>query len=147
MNIIANVVVMQDNKVLLVQENWGHVKGMWNFPAGHVDEGENIFDAAIREAKEETGYDVKLTGFIGVQNAVYNDRQVIHINFLAEITGGEVSFDENEISEVKFLRVNEMLELPEEKLRCKELRIEILQKILDNKIYPLNVVSNYNYKE
>ena len=88
MKVIVNVLVKQDNKCLMVQENWGNVKGMWNFPAGHLDENENIFDGAIREAKEETGYDVKLTGFLGVQNSIFDNRHIIHVLFTAEIIGG-----------------------------------------------------------
>lgn len=51
MNIIVNIVVKQDNKILMVQEGEGNSKGKWNFPAGHLEEGEDIFVGAIREAK------------------------------------------------------------------------------------------------
>ncbi len=39
-----------------VQEGQGLAKGLWNLPAGHVDPGETLIEAACKEALEETGY-------------------------------------------------------------------------------------------
>jgi len=58
--IAAGVVIKQNNKYLLVQERMTSQYGLWNWPAGKVDVGETIEEAAIREGKEETGYDVEL---------------------------------------------------------------------------------------
>lgn len=41
-------------------------KAVYNQPAGHLDEGESLLDAAIRETKEETGWDVELTHTVGI---------------------------------------------------------------------------------
>lgn len=147
MNIIVNVVVKQDSKILMVQENWGAVKGMWNFPAGRLDENENIFDGAVREAKEETGYDVKLTGLINIQNTVYDDRHVILVNFAAEIVGGDVDFDIDEISEVKFIDANELLEMPDNVLRGGEPRRETIRKMIGGKVLPLDAISNFDFRK
>ncbi|XP_059663549.1 nudix hydrolase 2 [Cornus florida] len=54
--------VMNGNKeVLVVQEKSGRFRGtgVWKFPTGVVEEGEDICDAAVREVKEETGIDSK----------------------------------------------------------------------------------------
>ncbi|KAG6387528.1 hypothetical protein SASPL_152720 [Salvia splendens] len=52
--------MMQDSRsrVLVVQEKSGGFRGtgVWKFPTGVVDEGEDICDAAVREVKEETGW-------------------------------------------------------------------------------------------
>lgn len=145
MKIIVNVVVKQDDKVLMVQEGWGNVKGMWNFPAGHLDESENIFDGAIREAKEETGFDVKLTGLLNVQNLVYDNRHVIFIVFSAEIVGGSIAFDKSEIMNVEFVDIDKILNMTDEDLRGSDARKESVLKIKNNEIYPLSVISNYNF--
>ncbi len=57
-------IVEQQNKLLIVEE-LSHGKRVMNQPAGHVNENESIFDAAIRETLEETGWQVHLTAFIG----------------------------------------------------------------------------------
>src|SRR5437870_12385905 len=58
---IAGVVLRDEQgRYLLVQEKKAHVYGLWNWPAGHVDEGEELTQAAIRETKEEVGLEVKI---------------------------------------------------------------------------------------
>ena len=146
MKVIVNVIVKQDNKVLMVQEAFGDVKGMWNFPAGHLDEGENIFAGAIREAKEETGYDVRLTGFVNVQNSLYDNKHVIHIVFSAEVIGGEISYDSSEIMNVEFVEIDRLINMTDNELRGGDSRRESLMKIKNDEILPLSVVSNFDFR-
>ncbi|CAI9773184.1 unnamed protein product [Fraxinus pennsylvanica] len=56
---VVAFVVNEKNEVLVVQEKDGKFQGtgVWKFPTGVVDEGEDICDAAVREVKEETGID------------------------------------------------------------------------------------------
>ncbi|KAL2495501.1 Nudix hydrolase 2 [Forsythia ovata] len=58
---IGAFLMNEKNEVLVVQENSGNFggTGVWKFPTGVVDEGEDICDAAVREVKEETGIDSK----------------------------------------------------------------------------------------
>lgn len=58
---ISGVVLRNDNgNFLLVQEAKPSAYGLWNLPAGHVDPGETPRDAAVREAREETDYIVRI---------------------------------------------------------------------------------------
>jgi ADP-ribose pyrophosphatase YjhB (NUDIX family) len=41
-------------------------KKVYNQPAGHLDEGESLINAAIRETREETGWDVDITSLVGI---------------------------------------------------------------------------------
>jgi 8-oxo-dGTP pyrophosphatase MutT (NUDIX family) len=57
-------VVEHNAKYLLVEENSDGLL-VYNQPAGHVEPGESLLEAAIRETLEETGWDVKLEGLVG----------------------------------------------------------------------------------
>lgn len=60
--ITASVFISFDNKVLLVKRSDSETfaPGHWELPGGHVNFGETTTDALVREAKEETGLDVKV---------------------------------------------------------------------------------------
>ncbi|CAA7060248.1 unnamed protein product [Microthlaspi erraticum] len=58
---VGAVVLNPNQEILVVQEKHGTLRGsgVWKIPTGVVDEGEEIFTAAIREVKEETGIDTE----------------------------------------------------------------------------------------
>lgn len=63
-DVTVATVVVHEGRLLMVEEM---VRGqqVFNQPAGHLEPDESLQDAAIREAREETGWDVRLTGFVG----------------------------------------------------------------------------------
>ncbi|WXL27602.1 NUDIX hydrolase [Ectopseudomonas mendocina] len=64
-HITVATVVEQDGKFLLVEElKAGRL--VLNQPAGHLEANETLREAAIRETLEETGWDVELTGLLGI---------------------------------------------------------------------------------
>lgn len=112
----ACVVRNDEGKYLLVQELQPAVYGLWNLPAGHVDKGESIEAAAVREAKEETGYDVELIDKIDIYHEAV-DTPVRHA-FRAKVIGGELMAQPGEIMDVKWLSYAEITAMKHEgKLR------------------------------
>jgi len=60
-------VIEEDGRYLMVEERDKDTGAMvFNQPAGHLEEGESIQAAALRETLEETGWAVELTGVLGV---------------------------------------------------------------------------------
>lgn len=56
----AHILFERDGKVLLyLRKNTGYADGLYNVVAGHVEEGETIIEASIREAFEEAGVVIK----------------------------------------------------------------------------------------
>jgi ADP-ribose pyrophosphatase YjhB (NUDIX family) len=53
--ISAGLVIIQDNKILLCHPTGNKWWGTYSIPKGHVEEGEDPIEAAIRETFEETG--------------------------------------------------------------------------------------------
>lgn len=78
-------------------------------PAGHVDKGETLEAAAVREVQEETGYRVQLLE----QLALYHEsahQSVKHV-YRAEIVSGEERAQEGEILEVVWLSFDDIKRL------------------------------------
>lgn len=51
----ALAVVTRDDEVLLVRRRKDPDRGLWGYPGGHVEAGETVVEAAVRELAEETG--------------------------------------------------------------------------------------------
>ena len=62
----TDAVVICGADILLIERKKDPYQGRWALPGGFIDYGERAEHAAVREAKEETGLDVELTGLVGV---------------------------------------------------------------------------------
>jgi len=66
-------VIDYNGKIVLIKRGAPPFKGMFAIPGGHVDTGENVEKAVIREIKEETGLEFKIKGFLGVYSELGRD--------------------------------------------------------------------------
>jgi len=110
----ANVIVVNDDGTILLIRRTDN--GNLALPGGGMDLGESITQAAVREVKEETGVDVKITGLVGIYTnpkhlIEYTSdgevRQEFSIVFTAEPTGGAATTSD-EASEVVWLDPTEL---------------------------------------
>jgi 8-oxo-dGTP diphosphatase len=62
----VDVIIIIDNRIVLIQRRNPPYKGQWALPGGFVEVGETVETAAVREAHEETGLDVELKGLVGI---------------------------------------------------------------------------------
>ena len=111
---VAGCVIKQNGKYLLLQEKQPKAYMLWNFPAGKIDVGETIEQAAIREAKEECGYDVELIRQIDIFHTTATS--AVQHAFEAKIVGGELKIPENEMLDAKWFTFDEIKQM-KDKLR------------------------------
>jgi ADP-ribose pyrophosphatase YjhB (NUDIX family) len=87
----AYLVLIQDNKILLNQRNDAQYKGVYSLVCGHVEKGENVIEAIVREAFEEVGIKImqentKVIASIHRPSANYKNNIVDIIDFFILVT-------------------------------------------------------------
>lgn len=120
----CGAIVVDDGKVLLVKHNAGH----WDFPKGHVEEGETEIETAIREVKEETNINIKIekeNKYISEYSPKENVMKTV-IYFIGEKVGGEDKPQIEEVSDVEWLDVNKAIERITHQ-RSKEIMMQVIK--------------------
>ena len=92
----VGAVVIDAGRVVLVKRAHPPIQGEWSIPGGVLEVGELVREAAVREAREETGLIVEPGELLGVFDRVLRDpgqRVQYHyvlIDFLCRAVGGEL---------------------------------------------------------
>ena len=145
MKIIVGGIIEKDNKILMVKEAKKKCYGKWNVPAGHLEDGETIFEGAIREIFEETGCKVRLKNMLPIMSGELENTTFMIITFTTELLEEKICFNKEEILDVKWISKEELENMGCEDLRD-EKRIKItLQMLEENKAYPLDTIKILEY--
>jgi ADP-ribose pyrophosphatase YjhB (NUDIX family) len=93
----VGAVIIEENQVLLVKRAHPPIQGQWSIPGGVLEVGELIREAAIREAREETGLIVEAGDLLGVYDRVLRNAEqrvqyhYVLIDFLCRKVGGALA--------------------------------------------------------
>ena len=145
MVVIAGCIVKKGNKILMVKEAQKKCYGQWNYPAGNMEEGEKITDAAIRETFEETGCKVKLTGVLPICSFNKLEGTRILVKFTADVIEENITFDTDEILDVQWIDIDTIKSMSKEELRSYDINMAHLKDLEENKIFPLEVFDDTKY--
>lgn len=126
LKLVAGCVLQKNGKYLLVQEKLPKAYGKWNLPAGHVDPGESTVDAAVREVQEETGFIVEVDTEVFSESIPERERE-FHI-FAAQIIGGALSVQPEEILDAQWFSIDEIYQLQKDG----QLRSDWMVKAIEN---------------
>jgi 8-oxo-dGTP diphosphatase len=100
---VSAYVTNEKGETLLVKTH--HRSDTWESPGGQVEEGEALDQAVYREVLEETGIQIKPLGITGVYYNATN--HILSVVFKAEYLGGVLKAQDDEITEAKFIFINE----------------------------------------
>ena len=103
------IIYNSNQEVLIVKHNAGH----WDFPKGHVEKGENEYETAKREVKEETNLDIKLHEEYRYE-IHYSPKEGVDktvVFFLAENMSNEVKKQDCEIANIGWFNYKEAKEI------------------------------------
>lgn len=86
------IIRRKDRSIVLIKRRNPPFQNFYALPGGFVEYGETVEEAAVREAKEETGLKVKISKLVGVYSDPDRDPggHVVTIAYLAEEVGGRL---------------------------------------------------------
>jgi 8-oxo-dGTP diphosphatase len=110
-------IIIEDSRVLLIKRGHPPLMGEWSIPGGMLELAETVRQAAIREAREETGLTVDAEELLGVFDRVIRDDQgrvqyhYVLIDFLCRRTAGEARAA-GDADDARWFTLEEAAELP-----------------------------------
>jgi 8-oxo-dGTP diphosphatase len=109
----VGAIIIEENRVVLVKRAHPPLQAQWSIPGGVLEVGELVREAAVREAREETGLIVEPGELLGVYDRVLRDPEqrvqyhYVLIDFLCRRVGGEL-FAASDAAEVRWLTREEL---------------------------------------
>jgi ADP-ribose pyrophosphatase YjhB (NUDIX family) len=92
----VGAIIIQNDRVVLVKRAHPPIQGQWSIPGGVLEVGELVREAAIREAREETGLIVEPADLLGVYDRILRNQEqrvqyhYVLVDFLCRPVGGEL---------------------------------------------------------
>ena len=116
--VVAGVIAAIDGSGVMVRRNMEPGIDRWTFPAGFVDRGEGVEEAATREMEEESGLKVRISGLLGVYSKT--GEAIVLIVYSGDVIGGTLAagheaqeaglFDPRELPPLAFERDTAILD-------------------------------------
>jgi 8-oxo-dGTP diphosphatase len=129
--VAVGTIIRHKGLIVLVRRSIEPGYGKWVYPGGYVDRGEEVREAALREAREESGLEIRIDGLVNIYS--YRDRAPIVIVYAATSVGGALTPDADECLEAE---VFEPAAIPWDELAFPS-TLEGLRDYLAGQLYPL----------
>jgi 8-oxo-dGTP diphosphatase len=112
----VGAIIIEDSLVLLVKRAHPPLQAQWSIPGGALEIGELVRDAAIREAREETGLTVEPGELLGVYDRILRDPEqrvqyhYVLVDFLCRRVAGDLAAA-SDATEVRWFHRQELVPL------------------------------------
>lgn len=140
---VATIVEHEGRFLMVEEDSDGSI--VFNQPAGHLDEGESLTEAAMRETLEETAWHVHITGLIGLYQWRSPENGITYLRFC--FAGERMRHDAGRTLDDGILRAAWMgrdeLVAQQKKLRS-PMVLRCIDDYLAGKRYPLEIITDMN---
>jgi len=98
----VGVLIWKDEKILMMRRLGSHGQGTWSAPGGHLEFGEDPFECARRETREEVDIEIDNLRFKGITNDIFEEsKHYITIWVEADYAKGEAKINsKDELTEL-----------------------------------------------
>jgi ADP-ribose pyrophosphatase YjhB (NUDIX family) len=97
---VGTIIRAVSGRLVLVRRAIEPGYGKWVFPGGYVDRGEPLQEAAVREAREECGLNIRLDGLVNIYS--YAGRIPVIVVYAATAISGTLCTDEESLETAEF---------------------------------------------
>ena len=147
----VGVIILQDNKILIVKMHRENSKDIYVLPGGGLELGEDIFETAIREVKEETNLKIAIKRILYIKSLYQKNGGSIEIILLGNVLEGKLKkgFDpedkgKNILKDVKYIKLSKLKNI---NFHPKQLKI-LLERDFKNKFNKrCKYLGNFKYPE
>jgi ADP-ribose pyrophosphatase YjhB (NUDIX family) len=127
---VGTIIRSPSDRIVLVRRAIDPGYGKWVFPGGYVDRGEPLTVAAVREAREECGLDVRIDGLVNIYS--YPGRAPVIVVYAATAVGGVLAAEDECLETGEFTPDR----IPWNELAFRS-TLEGLQDYLDGLLHPV----------
>ncbi len=112
----VGAIIIEDDRVVLVKRAHPPMQAEWSIPGGVLEVGEMVREAALREAREETGLIVEPGELLGVYDRILHNAEkrvqyhYVLVDFLCRKVGGELAAA-SDAAEVRWFTRDELPQL------------------------------------
>ncbi|OLS26056.1 MAG: CTP pyrophosphohydrolase [Candidatus Heimdallarchaeota archaeon LC_2] len=112
----VSIILVKNQKVLIAKRAKNQfAPGLWEFPSGRLEEGEDPFEGLLREAKEELDILVKPIQIIDAYTFKRNSEDLILLNIFCDFVGEEkISSEHDEIRWVEMSEARQYFSFPQQ---------------------------------